>query len=751
MLDPNTVLFQTWMELMLNGDMVGQYRPFGRVTFQDLDLGATFSSRPGPWRHIITTSNPALATELQVNNISINRSIGQDAATCSLDMDNVRQGQYVWEGVDEDPFGVGALSFDRGAKGVAVTSVFGGEDEYPTEWGYSPNVHAKLLTPNIIVRTYQGYGSDNLDANGYPFMPDDVGYLHPDNDTQLVLTGTWLIDRVTLSGGMEDPKIQVELRDMAKLLIEQPVYPPAIPMDRFPLIYCPVPEDREENSSVRKIGKNVARYHSCSAAQHARYGSSGAISGHRGQDAFDGKPGSYWLGHSYTSSRAAWSFEYIQAKCGKNSVNEVYVHTKKYGYVVYVSVYENGSWQGSKTIPYSSAGEDHDHNSNIKYVKRVSIGASCKAKIRLPQAYKAEYVRLTFTNLQYFDEGPYYRYKVAVRDIRAYHTRVKNKTTTIKAQIKPGDIEDWSHAVKELVSWAGFTWVDAPDADPLLGTSRTGEPLRAWGDFENLGAGPIVCTPGDYFLNKSFAEAVRQIADFIGAIFYVDHTGGAQFRLPNVLDSGNFVCDPDSVNRAARIDTHPIELHENVNLQSYSLTFDDTAARSEILVIGKEPDVMGKNEVSGGYVMTGDTRMGFGELLHGQLRPSIIPGDATKGFSTIEECQRMAEMVAVRILWATRKGSAKIIAHPGLQIDDQVRIFERVTNENNIHYVSGIKSDMDLAAGTYTMDLTTHWLGRDPETDWFLDRMQMTPMMSQLPAVLDRIQKSAASSGWEVK
>ena len=751
MLDPNTTLFQDWLEMMVLGDFVGQRRPVGRVTFQDLSLGETFSSRPGPWRHLITTSNPALATELQVNNISINASTGQDAATCSLDMDNVRQGQYVWEGDDEDPFGVGALSFSRGEKGVAVTSIYGDEAEFPTDWGYAPNAHARLLTPNVVVRTYQGYGSSNFDEDGYARMPDEVGYVHPSDDAKLVLTGTWLIDRIRITGGVEGPSIAIEMRDLAKLLIEQPVYPPAIPLDRFPLIYCPIPEDRESNSSERKIGKNVARYHSCASAAHARYGSSGKVAGHRGQDAFDGKPGSYWLGHSYTSARAAYSYEWLQAKCGKNKINEVYIHTKKTGYVCYISVYEDGQWQGSKTIPYSSAGHDHGHGANIKYVKRVSIGDSSKAKVRLPKSYKAQYVRLTFTNLQYFEEGPFYHYRVAVRDVRVYHSRTIEKTEIIKAQIKPGDIEDWSHAVKELVSWAGFTWVNAPDADPLLGTSKSGQPLRAWGDFENLGAGPIVCTPGDYFLNKSFAEAVRQIADFIGAIFYVDHTGGAQFRMPNVLDSGNFIPDPTSPNPAARIDTHPIELHENVNLLSYELVTDDSQARSEIMVIGKEPDIMAKSYLAGGFLLTGDNRMPFKEMLKGQLRPTALPGDATKGFATIEECQRMAEMVAVRILFSLRKGSAKILAHPGLHIDDQVRIFERVTNENNIHYVSSIKSDMNLAEGTYTMDLTTHWLGRDPETDWFLDRYVLTPMINQLPALIERLGKTGAAGGWEVK
>jgi hypothetical protein len=603
----------------------------------------------------------------------------------------------------------------------------------------------------MVVRTYQGYGSDNFDADGYPHMPGDVGYVHPAADTQLVLTGVWLIDRVTFTGGMEQPDISIQTRDLAKLLIEQPIYPPALPLDRFPLIYGPIPNETVIPGHDAARGRNVAKYHSSAPELHSYYGNPARISGHDGHDAFDGKAGTYWLGHSYTSARNDYSFEWIQAKCNSNKINEVYAYTKKHGYVCYISVYEDGEWQGSKTIPYSASGESHSHHANIKYVKRVSVGESCKIRVRLKKSYKAKYVRLTFTNLQYFDEGPYYRYKVAVREFQAYHSTAAVPTKIIPPQIEYGDIGDWSYAIKELCGWAGFTWAPAPQSDPLLGVATNGWPLDVWGDFEFLGAGPIVDTPGDYFINKSFQEGVRQIADFIGGIFYVDHTGGAQFRMPNIIGSGNFICDPASANLNAYIQTHPIELHEDVNLLSYTLTADDSSARSEILVVGKDPDIMGQSYVAGGYLMTGATQMGVGEMLHGQLRPMAMPADATKGFGTAEECARMAGMVAVRIMASFRKGSAKIQAHPGLHIDDQVRIFERVTNENNIHYVTGINSSMDLEAGVYTMDLTTHWLGRDPDTDWFVGRATLTPMVAQLPALAARLGKTGASSGWEVQ
>jgi len=745
-LDPNTAQFQLWNELTAQGDFIGQYRPVGRVTFQDASIGSTTSGRPGPWRYLLTELNPTQAIELQVKTIDIDRALGSDSDSCKIDLPNVRQGQYQWEGDDEDPFGVGAFSLDRGASPLSETSVFG----EPTSWGYTPNPHSGLLTPNILVRTYQGYGSANFDANGDAYAPGDPGYIHPHDDDLLVLTGVWLIDRTTTTGGVNQPTITVEMRDMGKLLIEQPCYPPALPMERFPLIYSPVPTDTVVPGSEAKKGKNVAKFDTAAMSMHGEYGASASVSGHRGSDAFDGKSSTYWLSHTYESPRSSYSYEWIQAKCGGDKINEIYVHTRKGGYVCYISIYEGGNWAGSKNIPYSAAGHDHSHSAGIDYVKRVTIPSSGKITVRLSRVYNASKVRFTFTNLKVFEEGPYFDYKVAVYEIRAYHTTEAIQSRIIPATVEPGDISDWSQAIKELLGWAGFTWTHALTADPLLGVSALGN-LNIWGDFEVLGAGPIESTPGDYFLNKSFAECIRQIADFLGAIFFIDHTGGAQFRMPNVFGAGNFIDDPLSSRLDVRTLAHPIELHEMVNLIGYSVVVDDVSLRSEVLVVGKEPDINAPNQlIAGGANLVSGGIIDFKAMLKGQLRPMAMPADATKLLVSDAECQRMAELVAVRLLFTLRKGSASMYGHPGLHLDDQVRIFERVTNEVNIHYVSGINSRMDLESGEYTMDLTTHWLGRDPDSDWFMDRIALTPMIEQLPGLYQRLSESGAVSGGDV-
>jgi hypothetical protein len=72
-------------------------------------------------------------------------------------------------------------------------------------------------------------------------------------------------------------------------------------------------------------------------------------------------------------------------------------------------------------------------------------------------------------------------------------------------------------------------------------------------------------------------------------------------------------------------------------------------------------------------------------------------------------------------MFSYRSNSVTIPGNPAIQIDDQVRIYERVTGETYIHYVSGINSKWDVQTGQWTYTLTTHWLGETPFSDWSFD------------------------------
>jgi LysM repeat protein len=864
---------------MRSGMMVGKDRPVSRFTWAKQSIQQVKSTKNGMGtvRYISKDSRHKEFEFTGVRTVEIQRSIGQDAATCTITIWNTHGTTSQPEGIDTAGRR-GYLTPGRGDHIPAYTSVYSGINTdfgmtmdnqqliFPTNWGYPNNMYRDVFIPNTVIRTYQGYGSDNFDIMGneiYVHDPSSAGYVHPKDDTALYQTGTWLIDQVTVDAVADT--ITLECRDLAKLLIEQYIYPPLLPLERFPLIYCPAHKALGQHES---IGGNVATYHSASTDAH--YGYNGSVLGHYGSQAFDGNPGTFWLSGP---NSVASDYEWIQARIA-GPINEIVINCYGGNYIAYICVHENGSWQG--VVPVSGNTENLTEgespgggaggiyvvvpgdtlwdiagryygdnfkwpiiakaNSNIikdphwiypgqrlfiPYVSgtnlppptgwpgtggtRVDINAvmsttipsSGVTTVQLPRTYDADFLRIVFTTLiPSFGAGSPFR--CGVIDINA---RNHIPDTYVPSTIGiGGNITDWTEPIKEMCAWAGLTWENAyPNPyDPVIGeatdqlaivqqrdalvqiqdaghltaaeetnieariaalndqlddTARA--PMRAWGDFEILGAGPVVCTPGDYFMSKSFMDGIRLIVDFIGGIFFVDESGGAQFRLPNIWSAGNFIDDTDALSTlGARTSSHPIEFHEDVNLTSYSTVISDASVRSEILVVGGYPSATSSAApVAGGYVLGYDSASGttsaidFTDVLAGQYRIMIVPGDATNLFYTETECQRMAELTALFILFTYRQGQANIIAHPGLQLDDQVRIFERSTYETNVHYVSGIDSKHDLEAGSYTMTCTVHWLGGDPNTEWFINKATLTPAVLQLPAVLARVGTQASDTG----
>ena len=830
MRSPLDLKFQHIQSLMVSGAMVGKDRPVTRITWSKASVQAASSVKPGAGAvHYLDRS----AAEIEIGGIrtvDIQRSIGTDSQTCTITMFNIH-GYSQPEGIDTEGR-KGYLTPGHGDKIVPSVSVYsnvvdmfsGAPIVFPTDWKYSNNLYRDAFIPNTLMRTYQGYGSDNFDIQGNEIFvhdPVSAGYVNPQFDSKLYLTGMWLIDKVTYGS---DGTITIECRDLGKLLIEQQIYPPLLPIDRFPLIYCPA---QGPTGQHEMIGKNVATFHSSSA--DAKFGHNASVLGHRGSDAFDGRPDSYWLsGPDGSASNVEW----LQAKV-HGPINEVVLWTWHGNYTAYVSVHENGKWQGTQVVAGNSenlaygqspgsgagyiyvitngdtlfdlAGRYYGNNElwpiiarannniikdphwiypgqqikipyvdgtnlppppgndgtggtrvDIPYVAQAAVPGHGHAIIHLDRVYHADYVRVVLVNL-YQGPNPANPFRAGIREmgVRNHTLNTYNAHTLGKA----GFITDWSEPIKELCAWGGLAWPDATPnpPDPLFGKSRTGKPLRVFGDFETLGAGPVVCTPGDYFVSKSFMDGIRQIVDFVGGIFYIDETGGAQFRLPNIWTSGNFIDDTSAASSlGARIAQHPIEFHEDVNLISYELVISDQSVRSEVLIIGGYPSVhSGAAPVAGGYVLgynsaTGKTSaIDFTDVLAGQYRLMVGPGDATKLFYTELECQRMAELTALFILFTYRQGTLKAPCHPALQLDDQVRVFERTTYEANIHYVSGISTHHDLDSGEFTMDVTTHWLGGDPNTQWFINKAQLTPAVKQLPAIIKRVGTEAGGDVFE--
>lgn len=207
-----------WDVWLGGGPAIGEDgAPHGRVTVEpDWYLNPASSGgyhgNPIRWWQLGDNSQ----TELEVPNIlsiNISRSLDQDAATCRISMANVWAMQNNEQSLNDHRFGKpGYFTFNRGE---SVDDL--------GRWGNSVNVWNRVLVPNALLRTYQGYGGK------------DKTIAAAINDRNIVLTGVWLIDELRITS---DGNIELTCRDMAKLLIEQQIYPPFMPVSEYPLTYC---------------------------------------------------------------------------------------------------------------------------------------------------------------------------------------------------------------------------------------------------------------------------------------------------------------------------------------------------------------------------------------------------------------------------------------------------------------------------------------------------------------------------------
>jgi hypothetical protein len=83
------------------------------------------------------------------------------------------------------------------------------------------------------------------------------------------------------------------------------------------------------------------------------------------------------------------------------------------------------------------------------------------------------------------------------------------------------------------------------------------------------------------------------------------------------------------------------------------------------------------------------------------------------------------DMIALRQLMEYWKDIITISAYPHIQIDDQVRIFERTSAEGHVHYVRSIASKHDTQTGEWTYSIETNWLGQDPDARWVFQQAQV--------------------------
>lgn len=650
---------------------------------------------------------------LNVKSVGWVRSLDQDAATLTLALANTAPRQET----DALPPGVAGRDLDRPGwytpdRGLSPWSI---------RWGHVKNAWAGLLRPDNLIKTYEGYGLDITQI--------------PEKDSNLVQTGVWLIDTVQINAfGI----ITVQARDLARLLLDQQSNQPVVPKDFDPLEFQNWDDAKAPTPPVRtriplKIHDHSGRYGPYKQGDGTfidNIPEPDSYRGHHPQDAIDDNPNSYWMSFAHIKPRWPWGVEWIEVALPGSRVGTVAMWLVGTGYQVYVSLYAAGHWLGDKAIPCTVNPEGgRNQHADIPYHSTFiyqADGNPTGVALDFDPVDNVKYIRFSFANLQHLPgvQPRTHSYRVGVRTlaVESPPTAGTRQLAPGPAGSNPGRMLDYTDIIKLCCAWAGFYWppgasITRSDGtqqlqrftqpDPVLAT-----PGRVWGDFEETGTAAIARIE-DALVNKSLMDVVNYVRNIIGFVFYIDEAGAVQWRMPNIFNLGNTIADNSAhVGRTARV--FLIDEKENLTALDATLSSHDLREQIRIKNAAKTVTVAGYNPNDIG------------------LRRVLLWADDR--FEN-KELQRAGELTALASLFTYRTDRTKIPGFPGIQLDDQVRIMERVTNEGSVHYVSGISSDNDLEAGTWNYTLSTHWLGDNPQTRWMLPT-------SKLPAAQLRAKAS---------
>lgn len=177
---------------------------------------------------------------------------------------------------------------------------------------------------------------------------------------------------------------------------------------------------------------------------------------------------------------------------------------------------------------------------------------------------------------------------------------------------------------------------------------------------------------------------------------------------PNIWEAGNFDYDGYHSRFAFEID-------EAKGLLDYVVVNSRKADRSKFVVAQADPyrNGPGTVKIASYDAWTSSTK----PQLHGMHNQATWSLHDKKANIALSEMVTLAELAGLRTWFARRMGSVSAPALPLIDIDDQIRIVERVTFEMYLHRVLNITTSHDLDSGAYRMNINTHWLGADP-TGW---------------------------------
>lgn len=673
----------------LGGDYIGTNRPMVRATIQKLALtvlsyGTTTTRTLRQQYTSVPFGQVSKPLELpNIKDVKWNRSVDGGVASMTMTLYNT------------EPLPLGLPPQNNDLDQPGFYSPLRGNTAHSSRWARGTNGWQDWIVPDRIIRTYEGYGFDASVA--------------PEVDPHLYLSGTWRIDEVTFT---HDGFLTITCRDIGSVLLDQILFPPIVPFVSYPLHFEARHPVTNPDIVTSTGGWTQPAYQGSSNNPYVGVG--GAVNGHVGPDAFDTSDGTYWLSIGNARPDADYSFEFIEGKFSARVITGGQFRVWGGPYTCYVSVYAGGKWQGDQTVPYNPNDPISAPNgSNIRFLAQFHVANEQTVSFKVPTAIKgATAMRLTFTNLYNSGMGPYpYRAGVRSFKVSSVVSSTKSGGTHVEPLTSPPGISDYTDIVKILLAWAGFYWpreaanafktysngtkvtTVAPSNDPALVQGRV------WGDLEQTGTAPLVALGVNVWDKKPVMDGINYVRDIVGFIFFIDEGGGAVFRSPNIWSVGNVIGNggPNS-GRTSTV----VEIDERVNLMALGATMSGRSIREKVFVAN----------VSGQIAAMAN---GHNPYPSGLRR---VGGWTDQNFATTKECQIMADLVTLRQLFTYRTDKVTIPGNPAIQVDDQVRIYERVSEEVYLHYVTAISMSWSLETGKYTYDLDTHWLGDTTFTNW---------------------------------
>lgn len=265
-----------------------------------------------------------------------------------------------------------------------------------------------------------------------------------------------------------------------------------------------------------------------------------------------------------------------------------------------------------------------------------------------------------------------------------------------------GNYKDYSDIIKELLLWGGFYLFKDPQPE--------GEQPDVYGNVESTGAyatfDPLA---QEMFDKRPIIDAIRDIKAIVGYLFYIDAEGAARFEAPSWWQMGNFL--PTSVDGARVPFDYMPEIDETVQLTSHSVVRSAAAAKSEIIVATEYPYASVNGQPPAEAIVQTRVVSKSAADLKGIISPFIWSNGQ---LMRPDEQRVMTELVDMQIWFARRTASVTCVANPLIDVNDQVRVIERQTGDVYVHYVKAISFSHDLQSGSFTMSLTTNWLGGSP-------------------------------------